>query len=149
MVTVCDNANESCPAFPGKVKRLHVGFADPPKLVAPSRVGYPIDPRHNDPTLGNTGPEEEVHEVDLPCALPFADDDTGKKGDEPEDGQSDEDMAEPWRRRSRRVVKNGSRWSMDSHRFCKLRRCEMISQRSRCVVFSSCGGMMRTPFRMT
>jgi arsenate reductase len=30
VVTVCDRANESCPFFPGDVKRLHVGFDDPP-----------------------------------------------------------------------------------------------------------------------
>ena len=30
VVTVCDSANESCPAFFGKVKnRLHIGFEDP------------------------------------------------------------------------------------------------------------------------
>jgi arsenate reductase (thioredoxin) len=30
VVTVCDNANETCPAFFGKVKnRLHIGFEDP------------------------------------------------------------------------------------------------------------------------
>jgi arsenate reductase len=30
VITVCDNANESCPAFSGKVKkRLHIGFEDP------------------------------------------------------------------------------------------------------------------------
>ena len=34
VVTVCDHANETCPVFPGKVKRLHVGFDDPPKLAA-------------------------------------------------------------------------------------------------------------------
>jgi arsenate reductase len=33
VVTVCDNANESCPVFPGKVHRLHVGFDDPPRLA--------------------------------------------------------------------------------------------------------------------
>src|SRR3954466_13369093 len=26
VVTVCDHANETCPAFPGKVKSVHVGF---------------------------------------------------------------------------------------------------------------------------
>ncbi|MGE0091334.1 MAG: arsenate reductase ArsC [Bacteroidia bacterium] len=32
VVTVCDDANETCPAFPGKVtKRLHIGFEDPSK----------------------------------------------------------------------------------------------------------------------
>jgi arsenate reductase len=34
VVTVCDNANEHCPVFPGKVKVVHVGFDDPPKLTA-------------------------------------------------------------------------------------------------------------------
>jgi len=30
VVTVCDDANETCPVFPGKVKhRLHFGFEDP------------------------------------------------------------------------------------------------------------------------
>jgi arsenate reductase len=30
VITVCDNANETCPVFPGKVKhRLHMGFDDP------------------------------------------------------------------------------------------------------------------------
>jgi len=33
VVTVCDHANEACPVFPGKVKRLHVGFDDPPRLA--------------------------------------------------------------------------------------------------------------------
>jgi arsenate reductase (thioredoxin) len=29
VVTVCDNANESCPIFPGATRRLHVPFDDP------------------------------------------------------------------------------------------------------------------------
>lgn len=30
VITVCDDANETCPAFSGKVKhRLHLGFEDP------------------------------------------------------------------------------------------------------------------------
>jgi arsenate reductase len=33
VVTVCDHANETCPVFPGKVKRVHVGFDDPPRLA--------------------------------------------------------------------------------------------------------------------
>ncbi len=32
VITVCDDANETCPVFPGKVKhRLHIGFEDPSK----------------------------------------------------------------------------------------------------------------------
>ncbi len=33
VVTVCDNANEQCPIFPGKTKHIHRGFDDPPKLA--------------------------------------------------------------------------------------------------------------------
>ncbi len=29
VVTVCDNANETCPMFPKKTKVIHVGFEDP------------------------------------------------------------------------------------------------------------------------
>jgi len=38
VVTVCDRANESCPVFPGVVKRLHVGFDDPPRLAAEAKT---------------------------------------------------------------------------------------------------------------
>ena len=34
VITVCDEANESCPVFTGKVKnRLHMGFEDPSKVT--------------------------------------------------------------------------------------------------------------------
>lgn len=33
VITVCDNAHESCPIFPGKTKVVHVGFEDPPRLA--------------------------------------------------------------------------------------------------------------------
>jgi arsenate reductase (thioredoxin) len=33
VVAVCDNANDSCPVLPGNVKRIHVGFDDPPRLA--------------------------------------------------------------------------------------------------------------------
>jgi arsenate reductase len=29
VITVCDNAKEQCPIFPGKTKRIHWSFADP------------------------------------------------------------------------------------------------------------------------
>lgn len=29
VITVCDNAKESCPVFPGKVQRIHWSFDDP------------------------------------------------------------------------------------------------------------------------
>lgn len=33
VVTVCDDAHESCPLFPGRTKVVHVGFDDPPRLA--------------------------------------------------------------------------------------------------------------------
>ncbi len=38
VVTVCDNARESCPLFPGKAKVVHVGFDDPPPLAAGAKT---------------------------------------------------------------------------------------------------------------
>lgn len=35
IITVCDNANESCPVFPGEAIRIHQSFEDPP----PESVG--------------------------------------------------------------------------------------------------------------
>ena len=35
VITVCDNANESCPVFSGRATRIHHGFVDPP----PENVG--------------------------------------------------------------------------------------------------------------
>jgi arsenate reductase len=34
VITVCDDANETCPVFPGKVNhRLHIGFEDPSRFA--------------------------------------------------------------------------------------------------------------------
>lgn len=33
VITVCDNANERCPYFPGKTQRIHHNFADPAKAT--------------------------------------------------------------------------------------------------------------------
>jgi arsenate reductase len=33
IVTVCDSARESCPAFPGGGKKIHRSFEDPPALA--------------------------------------------------------------------------------------------------------------------
>jgi len=37
VITLCGHANETCPFFPGKVKRMHAGFDDPPALAKDAR----------------------------------------------------------------------------------------------------------------
>ena len=38
VVTVCDNAHESCPVFRGNAKIIHRGFDDPPRLAAGAKT---------------------------------------------------------------------------------------------------------------
>jgi len=38
VVTVCDNAKEHCPVFPGKCKMIHKAFADPSFLIGTRQV---------------------------------------------------------------------------------------------------------------
>lgn len=33
VITVCDNADQTCPAFPGKARRIHWSFDDPAKAT--------------------------------------------------------------------------------------------------------------------
>jgi arsenate reductase (thioredoxin) len=33
VITVCDNANKTCPMFPAKTKLIHIAFDDPPALT--------------------------------------------------------------------------------------------------------------------
>jgi len=41
VITVCDEANEACPFFPGVVKhRLHMGFEDPSKAAGTEEFIY-------------------------------------------------------------------------------------------------------------
>jgi arsenate reductase len=46
VVTVCDQANESCPVFPGKTNRLHVGFDDPPRLAKDAKTDAEAMPHY-------------------------------------------------------------------------------------------------------
>jgi arsenate reductase len=38
VITLCGHANETCPVFPGRVKRMHVDFDDPPQLACDART---------------------------------------------------------------------------------------------------------------
>jgi arsenate reductase len=38
VITVCDNAHESCPMFPRKTQVVHVGFDDPPRLAKTAKT---------------------------------------------------------------------------------------------------------------
>ena len=38
VVTVCDRARETCPVFPGKVKKIHRSFDDPPALARDAKT---------------------------------------------------------------------------------------------------------------
>ncbi len=37
VITVCDHAQEACPVFPGKAKKLHHNFVDPAKVNGTER----------------------------------------------------------------------------------------------------------------
>jgi arsenate reductase len=37
VITLCDNAQKTCPAFPAKTGVIHVGFEDPPRLAENAR----------------------------------------------------------------------------------------------------------------
>ena len=38
VVTLCGNAQETCPVFPAKTRLVHVGFDDPPKLAETAKT---------------------------------------------------------------------------------------------------------------
>lgn len=49
VITVCDNAKETCPVFFGKVKnRLHIGFEDPADTVGAAEEVMPVYRRVRD-----------------------------------------------------------------------------------------------------
>ncbi len=38
VITLCENARETCPFFPARVKHVHFAFDDPPRLASMERV---------------------------------------------------------------------------------------------------------------
>ncbi len=48
VITVCDNANERCPVFPGRTKRLHWSFADPASAPCDEAAGLRVFRRVRD-----------------------------------------------------------------------------------------------------
>jgi arsenate reductase len=38
VITVCSEAHERCPVFPGHAKAIHVGFDDPARLAEPAKT---------------------------------------------------------------------------------------------------------------
>ena len=38
VITLCDNARESCPYYPARTRLIHKGFDDPPVLAADSKT---------------------------------------------------------------------------------------------------------------
>jgi arsenate reductase (thioredoxin) len=49
VITVCDNAKETCPVFMGKVKhRMHIGFDDPAEAVGTEEEVMPVYRRVRD-----------------------------------------------------------------------------------------------------
>jgi len=64
VITVCDNAKESCPVFPGSVRRLHHSFEDPPgEAVGPEEERMAIFRRVRDELseyLGRFAEEERA-----------------------------------------------------------------------------------------
>ena len=69
MITVCDNAKETCPVFPGKTERVHQSFEDPPppsvgsdeeRLAVFRRVRDEIREWMKDFIPGQTGQNDEA-----------------------------------------------------------------------------------------
>jgi arsenate reductase len=52
VITVCDNARERCPVFPGKTKRIHWSFDDPAEAVGDEAARLAVFRRVRDEIKG-------------------------------------------------------------------------------------------------
>lgn len=48
VITLCDDANETCPVFMGGVERMHMGFDDPPRAAQNAADPLPVYRRVRD-----------------------------------------------------------------------------------------------------
>jgi arsenate reductase len=48
VITVCDNANEQCPIFPGKAERIHWSFEDPAAVTGDAEARLAVFRRVRD-----------------------------------------------------------------------------------------------------
>jgi arsenate reductase len=48
VITLCDDANETCPVFMGGVERMHMGFEDPPRVAQNATDPLPVYRRVRD-----------------------------------------------------------------------------------------------------
>jgi len=48
VITVCDNANERCPVFPGKTRRIHWSFEDPAAATGDEKAQFDVFRRVRD-----------------------------------------------------------------------------------------------------
>lgn len=48
VITVCDNANERCPVFPGKTQRIHWSFEDPAAAAGDEAAQFAVFRRVRD-----------------------------------------------------------------------------------------------------
>jgi arsenate reductase len=51
VITVCDNANEQCPLFPGRTKRIHWSFEDPAAVAGDEQSRLAVFRRVRDEIL--------------------------------------------------------------------------------------------------
>ena len=64
VVTVCGNANETCPVFPAKTKIVHKGFDDPPALARTAQTEADALPHYR-----RVRDEIKSYILSLPAAL--------------------------------------------------------------------------------